>query len=376
MHGLREPITVFEDMILDGRNRYRACLEAGIEPTSTAYIGDDPQGFVVSMNMHRRHLTAEQKREKRELIAKLLQANPTKSDRQIAKAVKTSPTTVGKVRSAMEAKGEVSKVDTRTDAKGVKQPAKKKQRPKHTEVAPTAVVKPVPVPDTKGSWRVEVIDDGGKRWTNGARLGTKKEASAYLGWAIDALRKHTTLMELRVVPSDDRPNVSITFGKTGYPTLVFPDGQCGMLGWAVETELPVSVSVSTEANPIIPAWDKASGKQRQDFVRARDPEITFAQQRIGASLRRPEVTAATDAPEEQASLFPCDSSPPMGAGDAAFDTGTINGEMLNYWSGHDTQKYEASVKQLLAGGATYHQITSAMQNAKSLISTVRLRGRP
>jgi ParB-like chromosome segregation protein Spo0J len=246
MHGLRERITVFEDMILDGRNRYRACLEAGIEPTFTAYIGDDPQGFVVSMNMHRRHLTAEQKREKRELIAKLLQANPTKSDRQIAKTVKTSPTTVGKVRSAMEAKGEVSKVDTRTDAKGVKQPAKKKQRPKHTEVAPT--VKPVQLlpADTEGSWR-EVVDDDGKRWGDGVRLRSKKEASAYLGYAVVDLRNAATLMELRVVASDDKPNVSITFGKTGYPRL-FEHGQCGLLRWAVETERPFS-------NPAVPVDD-------------------------------------------------------------------------------------------------------------------------
>jgi hypothetical protein len=85
----------------------------------------DPHAYVISANIQRRHLTAEQKRE---LIAKLVKATPEKSNRQIAETVKASPTTVGTVRANMEAKGEVSKLDTRTDAKGVKQPATKPTR--------------------------------------------------------------------------------------------------------------------------------------------------------------------------------------------------------------------------------------------------------
>jgi hypothetical protein len=50
---------------------------------------------------------------------------PEKSNRQIAKDVNASPTTVGKKRAAMEAAGDVSKLDTRTDSKGRQQPASK-----------------------------------------------------------------------------------------------------------------------------------------------------------------------------------------------------------------------------------------------------------
>jgi hypothetical protein len=130
-NGLREKIVLYEGMILDGRNRYRAALQAGLikldhdrRHCPIAYYADkhfdDPAAYVISANIHCRHLTAEQKRE---LIAKLIKAQPEKSDRQIAGAAKASPTTVGTVRAKMEAAGDVSKLDTRTDSRGREQPA-------------------------------------------------------------------------------------------------------------------------------------------------------------------------------------------------------------------------------------------------------------
>lgn len=60
-HGQRELIVLFDGQILDGRNRYRACNEAGVEPKFAAYDGDDPAAFVVSLNLRRRHLDESQR---------------------------------------------------------------------------------------------------------------------------------------------------------------------------------------------------------------------------------------------------------------------------------------------------------------------------
>jgi ParB-like chromosome segregation protein Spo0J len=44
VHGLHEPIMLYQGKVLDGRNRYRACLAAGIE----ADVGDFDHGIVLS----------------------------------------------------------------------------------------------------------------------------------------------------------------------------------------------------------------------------------------------------------------------------------------------------------------------------------------
>jgi N6-adenosine-specific RNA methylase IME4 len=60
-NGLRAPITLFKEKILDGRNRYRACEAAGVRPRFETYEGDDPLAFVVSANLARRHLNESQR---------------------------------------------------------------------------------------------------------------------------------------------------------------------------------------------------------------------------------------------------------------------------------------------------------------------------
>ena len=60
-NGLLEPIVIYNEKILDGRNRYRACMELGIA-SRFEYLDEktDPLQYVLSKNLHRRHLNESQ----------------------------------------------------------------------------------------------------------------------------------------------------------------------------------------------------------------------------------------------------------------------------------------------------------------------------
>lgn len=59
-NGQQEPIVLHEGTILDGLTRYRACTELGIEPKFIKYAGASAEDYVISKNLHRRHLTPSQ----------------------------------------------------------------------------------------------------------------------------------------------------------------------------------------------------------------------------------------------------------------------------------------------------------------------------
>lgn len=62
-NGLIDPILIYQDQILDGRNREAACRIAGVEPryALAELNGHSPTLFVVAKNLHRRHLTIAQR---------------------------------------------------------------------------------------------------------------------------------------------------------------------------------------------------------------------------------------------------------------------------------------------------------------------------
>lgn len=61
LRGQLVPIELCDGMIIDGRNRWAACEFAGIEPITVEVNPKDPVAYVLSLNLHRRHLDETQR---------------------------------------------------------------------------------------------------------------------------------------------------------------------------------------------------------------------------------------------------------------------------------------------------------------------------
>src|SRR5262249_42127362 len=130
-HGLHDKITLFHEKggkpsLLEGRHRANALEAAGKIlfdkhghplPEFFDYLprGADPVAFVISKNLYRRHLTAEQKRDS---IARWLKSDPSASDRKIAQLLHCDHKTVASERADRERAGEIPHLDVRTGADG------------------------------------------------------------------------------------------------------------------------------------------------------------------------------------------------------------------------------------------------------------------
>jgi hypothetical protein len=147
-HGVLQPIIVDEHgEIIDGHHRARIAKKLGIEYPhliNPGFTDAEKLGMAITLNVARRHLTSQQKRD---LLAQLIKSDAERSDRQHAEHVGVDHKTAAKVRNELEERGEIPHVDKRSDTKGRAQPATK---PKLTVVdGPKA-----PKPKSKPSWHL------------------------------------------------------------------------------------------------------------------------------------------------------------------------------------------------------------------------------
>jgi len=134
-HGLRQEIVKIADAILDGRTRYIACIELGVEPVFKEWDGKgEPLDFVVSQNLHRRHLRDDQ----RAVIAAVYQqalANQSKRKRAATAAAKRHGTISSEAGAApkQRARAQAAKALNVSEAKVRKAEEVRKSSPKLVE---------------------------------------------------------------------------------------------------------------------------------------------------------------------------------------------------------------------------------------------------
>ena len=135
--GVMVPIEFDEQgNVLDGHHRLKVCDELGIKEyprvIRAGLTEEEKRLHARKLNMARRHLTREQRRD---LIREQLKETPEKSDRQIAAGLGVSDKTVGTQRKEMELTAEIPQLKTNIGADG-------KERPRVVERKPVSVFNP------------------------------------------------------------------------------------------------------------------------------------------------------------------------------------------------------------------------------------------
>jgi len=83
VNGQREDIVVWRGLLIDGRNRLRACEELGIEPQIAELMDEtDPVQYALSHNLHRRHLTTAQRAIVAAKLATMSEGRPSEETAQ------------------------------------------------------------------------------------------------------------------------------------------------------------------------------------------------------------------------------------------------------------------------------------------------------
>lgn len=141
-NGIQVPVIVDEDGVaIDGHHRQRIAEQLGIDCPTVVKAGltdAEKRTMALNLNLHRRHLNREQKRQ---IVEASLKADPQLSDREHARRTGVSPSTAGAVRAELEESVQIGHFSERLDPRtgNASQPA--------TKLRPASPASPDPTPE-------------------------------------------------------------------------------------------------------------------------------------------------------------------------------------------------------------------------------------
>ena len=158
-NGLLEPITLTPDkLLLDGRNRAKACERAGVTPATTVYAGD-PVLFSLSKNRHRRHMSVDQIAMVAAALVTTTQGRPSKEKTSFEVFIDDAVAASGVPRTAIDSARTVLRDGTPEEVQAVKtgkakvratadkvRARKKTAKEAPPKVAPADAVRSAPTP--------------------------------------------------------------------------------------------------------------------------------------------------------------------------------------------------------------------------------------
>jgi hypothetical protein len=172
MRGLREKITLYENLVLDGRNRYLACVALGIDVRNHVVVwggSGSPEEFVISKNLMRRNLSQVQRAQY--IIEFSKSATVALSQEEIASRAKVSTRSVKRA--------------AKIEKKGVPE---LKEAVKRGKVSGAAAAK---VADMKPAKQRKLVEKGPEAIVQATRPAAARVDPAALGdGSIQALRFH------------------------------------------------------------------------------------------------------------------------------------------------------------------------------------------
>ncbi len=206
-NGQREPVTLHEGMVLDGWHRYQACIQLGIKPQQFKFDETkDPVAFVLSENLHRRHLTASQRAAAVVACTEWAPANrPSKvepsstfsKNKDLAKAAGVTPRTITDAKAAHKAGLSESVKEGAMTAKEAAKVARGKPDP----APPPKTAKPAANAPTVAAPKQEDLDDAREAVhilsEENERLSDRLAVEAMEATAEEKARAAETIAELR-----------------------------------------------------------------------------------------------------------------------------------------------------------------------------------